>query len=104
MLELRVDGNVTDTFFIPVHRGKSVRCLPGVEFKVTSASSFDLAIKTPSCLWASIITLAPPFMPAPPRPLEMQETGKILERRFFFRVTGNEIIKFCHETSVKQGD
>ena len=41
---------------------------PGVELRVTSASSFDLAMNTPSCLCASMITFAPPFSP-PPRPL-----------------------------------
>ena len=46
-----------------------MRNWPGVELRVTRASSFDLAINTPSCLCASMITFAPPFNP-PPRPLD----------------------------------
>eukprot|EP00597_Dinobryon_sp_UTEXLB2267_P004939 CAMPEP_0170061424 /NCGR_PEP_ID=MMETSP0019_2-20121128/2990_1 /TAXON_ID=98059 /ORGANISM="Dinobryon sp., Strain UTEXLB2267" /LENGTH=232 /DNA_ID=CAMNT_0010267237 /DNA_START=899 /DNA_END=1597 /DNA_ORIENTATION=- len=44
--------------------------LPGVELRVTKASSLPRAMKTPSWRWASITTLAPPFMPPrpPPRP------------------------------------
>eukprot|EP00816_Leptocylindrus_hargravesii_P011418 CAMPEP_0196805354 /NCGR_PEP_ID=MMETSP1362-20130617/5129_1 /TAXON_ID=163516 /ORGANISM="Leptocylindrus danicus, Strain CCMP1856" /LENGTH=172 /DNA_ID=CAMNT_0042178233 /DNA_START=516 /DNA_END=1034 /DNA_ORIENTATION=- len=41
---------------------------PGVLFKVTKASSFPRAMKMPSCLCGSMITLAPPFIPPPPRP------------------------------------
>ncbi len=39
--------------------------LPGVELRVTRASSFDRAMKTPSWRWASITTFAPPFIPPP---------------------------------------
>ena len=51
------------------HEATFLHDLPGVELRVTRASSLERAMKTPSCLCASIMTLAPPFMPAPPRPL-----------------------------------